>query len=188
MHATTRPTPAPATLRLVRAPGPGVGANEATDAIDAEILDLVRAGATGRQNAATHRRALREKAGLFIDVAHFCRLCIGDLLTAFGDDREARRSGAKTTADGSGRLTRNRRRSWLAAFRAYARHAGIERGLEIVALDRQGHYACRLIDKAPTDDWAKLVRLAEEFGIDEERLKGCLPAEAAKWVAGEAGK
>lgn len=173
---TARPAGA-GTFRIVRAPAARL------DAADAEILALVRAGASGRQSAAAHRRALQEKASLFVDFEHFRRLCLGDLHAAFVDDRQARigqRADPVTP-----RMTKNRRRCWLAAFRCYARHAGIAQGLEIVAIDRQGHYACRLIDKAPADDWDRLVRLAEGFGIDEASLKACLPSEATKKISGK---
>ena len=139
---------------------------EETDAI---VLAAIRAGAHARGHAATLRRALRDNARLFADFNHFSRLCLGDLRDAFIEDRQAHT-----------RLAKNRRLTWLAMFRYFAAHAGIDRDLKILALDRQGHYACRLIDRVPPDEWGKLVRLAHAFGITERELNALLQARHAR--------
>lgn len=130
-----------------------VSSSPDTTQADAEILTLVRARATGHQNAVAHRRALQQKIGLFNDFEHFRRLCIRDLRDAFLEDRAAMNHAEPHSPS---RMTKNRRGGWLVAFRYYARHAGIEQGVEIVAVDRRGHYECNLVDKAEkTGNWGK---------------------------------
>lgn len=135
--------------------------------MNAAILEVIRGGAYGRTNAYANHRALQAKAGWFTGFAHFRSLCIGDLRQAYDDDRRD-----KT------RTTKNRRLTWLAMFRCFAIHAGIDKDLEIIALDRQGNYACNLTDKSPADDWEKFVRLGERFGIAEEELDALLQAKS----------
>ena len=133
--------------------------NPPPDQVNAAILAAIRGGAAGRSNAYANRRALLAKASWFTDFDHFRRLCLGDLRQAYIDDRRD-----KT------RTTKNRRLTWLAMFRCFAAHAGIDQDLEIIALDRQGNYACNLIDPTPVDDWERFVRLGAQFGITEQEL------------------
>lgn len=139
---------------------PQLATGEISEGVNDAILQVIRANVIGRCNAMAHRRALNEKACLIVDFDHFRRLCVGDLRDAFNDDRQPR-----------SRMARNRRRTWLAMFRCYAKYAGIEQGIRIVALDRQGHYACELVDNIRKDEWSRFVRLAENFGIDEVSLE-----------------
>src|SRR5687768_3521189 len=81
---------------------------------DEAILATVHEGARGRGTAATHRRALREKARYLTDVEHFKRLCLADLKAAFHADPDTR-----------SRSHRQRRRAWLALFRYFAEQRGI---------------------------------------------------------------
>lgn len=129
---------------------------------DAAILATVRHGAGGRRNNLSHRRALKEKASYLTGFEHFRRLCLTDLRHAFNDDRE---EGARSL--------KYRRLAWLTLFRHFADHYRIEKSLRIEALDRQGNYACELIDVSSSeeDDWTKLVALAKQFGIRERDLR-----------------
>ncbi len=141
------------------------------DARDALILATVQASAHTRGHATTHRRALHAKARYITGITHFRRLCLSDLRQAFLDDR----------AHGT-RHAKNHRRTWLALFRYFAEHQGITQHLQIIALDRQGNYACNLTDPLPRQaDWRKLVRLAQEFGITEKAL-------TALWQSQQAGQ
>lgn len=135
----------------------------------AAILATIRAGAQMRGCAAALRRALRDKAHLFADFNHYSRLCIGDLREAYLEDRQNKTRSAK-----------NRRLTWLAMYRHFAAHAGIVKNLEIIALDRQGNYACRLTDKAPPDEWGKLLQLAGTFGITGRELEALLQSKQAR--------
>lgn len=130
---------------------------------DALILVTIQASSDTRGHATTHRRALQAQARHIISFEHFRRLCLADIRMAYHADRQV----------GSRRL-KYRRLAWLALFRYYARHRGINQTLTLAALDRQGNYACTLADKktqsAATPDWRKLVRLACLFGITEHEL------------------
>ena len=129
------------------------------DDVNRAILAVIHTGVLGRRDALAHRSALKDKARLFADFGHFSSLCVADLHDAFNDDRAAR-----------SRMAKNRRRTWLAMSRYYARHAGIDQAIRIIALDRQCNYACELVDKVARDDWQKFVQLGEQFGIDEDAL------------------
>lgn len=134
------------------------------DDVNRAILAVIHTGMLGHRDALAHRSALKDKARLFADFDHFSRLCVTDLRDAFNDDRAAR-----------SRMAKNRRRTWLAMSRYYARHAGIDQAIRIIALDRQGNYACQLVDKVARDDWQKFVQLGEQFGIDEAALLALFP-------------
>ncbi|OFZ67413.1 MAG: hypothetical protein A2V79_12465 [Betaproteobacteria bacterium RBG_16_56_24] len=139
------------------------------DRRDAAILDTIRCGARGRADAATLRRALRDKAHLITCFNHFSRLCIGDLREAYIGDRQTKTRTAK-----------NRRLTWLAMYRHFAAHADIKRDLQIIALDRQDNYACNLIDRKPPDEWGKLVSLAQSFGITEGEIEALYQHKQAR--------
>ena len=139
------------------------------DPADIQILTAIHASATVRGNLTALHGALQQRACLFTDFNHFSRLCLTDLRQAFADDR-----ASKT------RLTKNRRRAWFTMFRYFAAHAGIQRSLEIRALDRQGNYSCRLIDRMAPDEWDKLLRQAKIFGITEAELSVLLQSKQAR--------
>lgn len=139
--------------------------------INNAILAVIHTGVLGRRDALAHRSAVKYKARRFAHFGHFSSLCVTDLRDAFNDDRTAR-----------SRMAKNRRRTWLAMARYYARHAGIDQAIRIIALDRQGTYACQLVNKVARDDWQKFVQLGEQFGITEEALLG-LCADAPALVA-----
>lgn len=134
-----------------------------SDKRDAFILATVQASSDTRGHATTHRRALQAQAHHLTSFEHFRRLCLADIHMAYHADRQA-----------SSRRLKYRRLAWLALFRYYARHRGINQTLTLAALDRQGNYTCTLTDKktqsAATPDWRKLVRLARPFGITEHEL------------------
>ena len=129
------------------------------DDVNRAILAVIHTGVLGRRDALAHRSALKDKARLFADFGHFSRLCVTDLRDAFNDDRAAR-----------SRMAKNRRRTWLAMARYYAKHACIDQTIRIIALDRQGNYACQLVDKVARDDWQRFVQLGQQFGIKEDAL------------------
>ena len=130
---------------------------------DVLILVTVQASSDTRGYATTHRRALQAQAHHLTSFEHFRRLCLADVHMAYHAVRQA-----------DSRRLKYRRLAWLALFRYYARHRGINQTLALTALDRQGNYTCTLTDKktqsAATPDWRKLVRLARPFGITEQEL------------------
>ena len=163
---TTPAQPAPTAASLFFDTGIGTA-----DQRDAAILATVRATSNTHTHATIHRRALREKARYITGITHFRRLALSDLREAFLDDR----------AHGT-RSAKNRRRTWLALFRHVAELQKIPQRLQITALDRQGNYACNLIDPLPRQShWPKLVRLAQEFGITEKAL-------TALWQSSQTGQ
>ena len=141
------------------------------DDVNHAILAVIHTGVLGRRDALAHRNALKDKARLFADFGHFSSLCVTDLRDAFNDDRAAR-----------SRMAKNRRRTWLAMARYFAQHAGIDQAIRIIALDRQGNYACQLVDKIARDDWQKFVQLGQQFGVDEDALRA-LCADAPGYSA-----
>ena len=142
---------------------------DAFNPTDTQILISIRASASARGKLATLHSGLQQRACLFTDFNHFSRLCLKDLRQAFADDRKS-----KT------RLTKNRRRTWFTMFRYFAAHADIRRTLEIRALDRQGNYTCQLIDRVSPDEWDKLLRQAQIFGITEAELSALLKSKQAR--------
>lgn len=139
--------------------------------INNAILAVIHTGVLGHRDALAHRSALKDKSRLFADFGHFSRLCVTDLRDAFNDDRAAR-----------SRMAKNRRRTWLAMARYYTQHAGIDQAIRIIALDRQGNYACELVDRVARDDWQKFVQLGQQFGIEEDALLA-LRSDASALVA-----
>ena len=130
--------------------------------VNAAILAAVRAGAAGALAARERRQALRQQTRLVAGFEHFRRLCLGDLRAAWEEDRLRGTRQAKY-----------RRLAWHTLFRHVARRAGIERDLKIVALDHQGNYLCKLVDKTTTEesDWDRFIALGKRLGIGEAQLR-----------------
>jgi hypothetical protein len=128
---------------------------------DAAILATVRQGAGGRRHNLANRRALKEKAAYLANFEHFRRLCLADLRQAFHEDRQ----------EGT-RSVKYRRLAWTTLFGHFADYHRIGKALRIQALDRQGNYACELIDSQheEEDDWEEFVALAKQFGIRRHDL------------------
>ena len=124
-----------------------------------EVLAMVRTCITVRTNAAQHIKRLAEHAQLIPSFHLFRALVLEDLRAAYDDDRTNQTRCAK-----------NRRLSWMALFKPFAKQNSINQALHIQALDRSGNYQCDLIDKAPRDQWEQFVKLGAVYGIGEAKL------------------
>lgn len=125
----------------------------------AQIFAAVRAGATGRANAAQHQKLLVERARLIPDFNLFRSLVLEDLRAAYDEDRLNKTRSAK-----------NRRLSWMALYKPFAALRKIDKALLIRAIDRSGHYRCELSDKVAPDQWQQFIKLGAAYGITEAEL------------------
>ena len=105
---------------------------------------------------------LKEAAGLIPGYPAFETLCADSLLHAWESDRLTGK-----------RELHNRRRAWMRLFRHFAPLHGIEKDIQIVALNRSGSYACELAAKPDRGQaWRDMVLRARQFGIYENELEG----------------
>ena len=92
----------------------------------------------------------------------FDAICASSLLRAWESDRLMGK-----------RELHNRRRAWMRLFRHFAPLHGIEKDIQIVALNRSGSYACELLAKPDRGQaWRDIVLHARQFGIFENELEG----------------
>ena len=105
---------------------------------------------------------LKEAASLIPCYPAFQTFCADSLLQAWEGDRLSGK-----------RELHNRRRAWLRLFRHFAALHGIEKDIQIVALNRSGSYACELVAKPDRGQaWRDIVLRARQFGIFVNELEG----------------
>ena len=132
-----------------------------TETEQEQVLALVISTSSGAMQISEQSARLRQGAQLIPDFAHFRTLVIRSMKQAFdlGNTPGMRRTWAASS-------------SWRRIFKHFARLHGIEQAVDIVALDRAGHYECELIDKDTADrDWRELLRLGRKFDLQRGELE-----------------
>ena len=124
-----------------------------------QILAEIRACAVVFGNIAEHRKRLAQLARLIPDFSVFRILCLEDIQYAWIEDRKQ-----KT------RYARSRRLAWRYLFKPFAQIHGITQTLSIKALDRQGNYACALVDHKAPSRWDTFMSLGLNLGIPQHDL------------------
>lgn len=132
-------------------------------AYDSErIHTIMRRKSPGMAEIRHMTALLKEAASLIPDYPAFETICADSLLHAWHSDRLTGK-----------RELHNRRRAWMRLFRHFAPLHGIEKDIQIVALNRSGSYACELNPKRDRGQaWRDVVLRARQFGIYESELEG----------------
>ena len=135
----------------------------ALEAVERErIHAIMRRKSHGMAEIRHMTALLKEAAGLIPGYPAFETLCAGSLLQAWESDRLTGK-----------RELHNRRRAWMRQFRHFAPLHGIEKDIQIVALNRSGSYACELVTKPDRGQaWRDIVLRVRQFGIYENELEG----------------